>query len=118
MRASDESQPSPSAASTRVRLRTVNTNVPSFTVSACYGAGDEPLSPTCYPSRFFTWWNSVFPHPASELTNGAMRRTNSAYFSFCNAHHVPDVTDLVIVEIDTDDDGYVVPVHGVSCALY
>ena len=91
----------------RARLRTANTNVPSFTVSACHGAGDEPLSPTCYPSRFFTWWNSVFPHPASELTNGAMRRTNSAYFSFCNAHHVPDVTDLVIVELDVDDEGCV-----------
>ncbi len=36
-----------------------------------------------------------------------MRRTSSAYFSFCNAHHVPDVTDLVIVELDVDDDGYV-----------
>ena len=36
-----------------------------------------------------------------------MRRTNAAYFSFCNAHHVPDVTDLVIVELDTDDDGCV-----------
>ena len=76
-------------------------------VSACHGAGDEPLSPSCYPSLFFNWWNSVFPHPASELTNGAMRRTNSAYFSYCNAHHVPDVTDLVIVELDVDDNEYV-----------
>ncbi|CAL1709732.1 unnamed protein product [Somion occarium] len=33
-----------------------------------------------------------------------MRRTNSQYFSFCNAHHVPDVTDLVIVELDVDDE--------------
>ena len=32
-----------------------------------------------------------------------MRRTNSEYFSFCNAHHLPDYTDLVIVELDTDD---------------
>jgi len=45
----------------------------------------------------------VFPHPASELTNGAMRRTNSAYFSFCNSHHLPDNTDLVIIEFDADD---------------
>lgn len=36
-----------------------------------------------------------------------MRRTNSGYFSFCNAHHVPDITDLVIVELDSDDEGYV-----------
>ncbi|KAJ7163359.1 hypothetical protein C8R46DRAFT_1103126 [Mycena filopes] len=72
-------------------------------VSACHGAGDDPISPKCYPSRFFEWWNSVFPHPASELTNGAMRRTNSEYFGFCSTHHIPDVTDLVIIELDVDD---------------
>ncbi|KAF8625721.1 hypothetical protein AX15_005227 [Amanita polypyramis BW_CC] len=72
-------------------------------VSACHGAGDDPLAPNCYPSRFFQWWNTVFPHPASELTNGAMRRINSEYFGFCNAHHIPDHTDLVIVELDSDD---------------
>lgn len=72
-------------------------------VSACHGAGDDPLSPLCYPSRFFQWWLKAFPHPASELTNGAMRRTNSGYFGFCSAHHVPENTDLVIVEFDVDD---------------
>ncbi|KAI0342381.1 hypothetical protein BDW22DRAFT_1357715 [Trametopsis cervina] len=83
----------------------VTMSVIGGSISACHGAGDEPLAPSCYPSRFFNWWNSVFPHPASELTNGAMRRTTSAYFSFCNAHHVPDVTDLVIVELDAEDEG-------------
>ena len=73
------------------------------TVSACHGAGDDPISPKCYPSKFFQWWNSVFPHPASELTDGAMRRTNAGYFGFCNSHHLPDVTDLVIIELDTED---------------
>ncbi|KAG6864289.1 hypothetical protein C0991_010785 [Blastosporella zonata] len=72
-------------------------------VSACHGAGDDPISPSCYPSRFFQWWNSVFPHPATELTNGAMRRTNSGYFGYCSAHHIPDVTDLVIIELDSED---------------
>ncbi|KAF9648228.1 hypothetical protein BDM02DRAFT_3155846 [Thelephora ganbajun] len=75
-------------------------------VSACHGAGTDPLSPNCYPSKFFDWWNTVFPHPASELTNGAMRRTNSDYFSFCSSHHIPDVTDLIIIELDTDDNDY------------
>ncbi|KAI0943672.1 hypothetical protein AcW1_002773 [Taiwanofungus camphoratus] len=81
----------------------VTISVLGGSVSACHGAGDDPLSPDCYPARFFNWWNDVFPHPASELTNGAMRRTNSAYFAFCNAHHIPDVADLVIVELDVDD---------------
>ena len=36
-----------------------------------------------------------------------MRRTNSDYFSFCSSHHLPDVTDLVIVELDSDDTPYV-----------
>lgn len=73
------------------------------TVSACHGAGDDPVSPRCYPSRFFEWWNSVFPHPASELTNGAERRTDSAYFAYCSTHHLPDQTDLVILEFDASD---------------
>ncbi|KAF7762099.1 hypothetical protein Agabi119p4_8692 [Agaricus bisporus var. burnettii] len=72
-------------------------------VSSCHGAGDDPISPKCYPSKFFDWWNTIFPHPATEITNGAMRRTNSDYFGFCSAHHIPDVTDLVIVELDSDD---------------
>ncbi|KAG5641250.1 hypothetical protein DXG03_005665 [Asterophora parasitica] len=72
-------------------------------VSACHGAGDDPVAPKCYPSRFFQWWNSVFPHPATELTNGAMRRTNSGYFGYCSAHHIPDVTDLVIIELESED---------------
>ena len=78
-----------------------------FIVSACHGAGDDPISPKCYPSKFFQWWNTVFPHPASELTNGAMRRTSSSYFGYCNSHHLPDVTDLVIIELDTEDSPYV-----------
>ncbi|KAH9077720.1 hypothetical protein EDB83DRAFT_2257907 [Lactarius deliciosus] len=81
----------------------VTISVIGGSISSCHGAGDDPISSDCYPSRFFTWWNSIFPHPASELTNGAIRRTNSEYFSFCSAHHLPDYTDLVILELDTDD---------------
>ncbi|KAG9310170.1 hypothetical protein JVU11DRAFT_9793 [Chiua virens] len=81
----------------------ITMSVLGSSVSACHGSGDDPLSPLCYPSLFFQWWLSVFPHPASELTNGAMRRTSSGYFGFCSAHHVPDNTDLVILEFDVDD---------------
>lgn len=83
----------------------VTISVLGGSVSACHAAGDDPLSSRCYPSRFFQWWSSVFPHPASELTNGAMRRTNSGYFGFCSSHHIPEYTDLVILEFDVDDDG-------------
>ncbi|KAG1886684.1 hypothetical protein F4604DRAFT_1283611 [Suillus subluteus] len=83
----------------------VTISVLGGSVSACHAAGDDPLSSTCYPSRFFQWWSSVFPHPASELTNGAMRRTNSGYFGFCSSHHIPENTDLVILEFDVDDEG-------------
>ncbi|KZT36267.1 hypothetical protein SISSUDRAFT_1050118 [Sistotremastrum suecicum HHB10207 ss-3] len=72
-------------------------------ISACHGAGDDPIAPGCWPARLFNWWNEVFPHPASELTNGAMRKTDSSYYAFCNSHHVPDHTDLVILEFDSDD---------------
>jgi hypothetical protein len=72
-------------------------------VSACHGAGDDPVSPKCYPARFFDWWNTIFPHPQSEITNGAARKTDSAYFAYCSAHHLPDHTDLVILEFDATD---------------
>ena len=72
-------------------------------VSACHGAGDDPISAKCYPSKFFSWWNEVFPHPASELTNGATRNADSSYFAFCSEHHLPDKTDLVILEFDAAD---------------
>jgi hypothetical protein len=72
-------------------------------VSACMGAGDDPISPACYPSKFFNWWNSIFPHPANELTNGATRKTDSAYYAYCNSHHMPDKSDLVLLEFDAAD---------------
>ncbi|WWD20544.1 hypothetical protein CI109_105020 [Kwoniella shandongensis] len=72
-------------------------------VSACTGAGDDPVHEKCYPHKFFDWWNSVFPHPANELTNGATRKTDSAYYAYCNSHHLPDKTDLVILEFDAAD---------------
>ncbi|KAL0945866.1 hypothetical protein HGRIS_012150 [Hohenbuehelia grisea] len=81
----------------------VTISVLGGSISACHGSGDDPVSSKCYPAMFFNWWNSIFPHPATELTNGAMRRTNSAYFGFCSAQHIPDVTDLVIIELDVDD---------------
>ncbi|KZT54999.1 hypothetical protein CALCODRAFT_437835 [Calocera cornea HHB12733] len=83
--------------------RPITISVLGGSVSACHGAGDDPISPRCYPSRFFQWWTSVFPHPASELTNGAVRRTDTGYFAFCSALHLPDRTDLVILEFDTED---------------
>ncbi|UOH80007.1 hypothetical protein LQV05_002656 [Cryptococcus neoformans] len=81
----------------------VTISVLGGSVSACHGAGNDPVSPGCYPAQFFDWWNSVFPHPSSELTNGASRRTDSAYFAYCAGHHLPDQTDLVILEFDASD---------------
>jgi hypothetical protein len=72
-------------------------------VASCHGAGDDPLAGSCWPARFFVWWNSVFPHPATQLTNGARRRTDSSYFAFCHGHHLPDEADLVILDFDTED---------------
>jgi hypothetical protein len=72
-------------------------------VTACHGAGDDPMSARCWPSRLFDWWNKVFPHPANELTNGAERKTDSAYFAYCAVHHLPDNSDLIILEFDASD---------------
>ncbi|KAH8928129.1 hypothetical protein BT69DRAFT_1257733 [Atractiella rhizophila] len=79
-------------------------------VSACHGLDatvahplGNPIGPNCYPHRLFTWLNDVFPHPANELTNGALRRTGTSYFGFCSEMHLPDRVDLIIVEFDTED---------------
>lgn len=81
----------------------VTISVLGGSVTACQGAGDDLVAPECYPHRFYDWWNSVFPHPNNELTNGAVKRTDSAYFAYCSTHHLPDRTDLVILEFDTAD---------------
>ncbi|GAA5925083.1 hypothetical protein JCM10213_000527 [Rhodosporidiobolus nylandii] len=79
-------------------------------VSSCHGLDatqahplGNPVGPNCYPHRLFSWLNDVFPHPANELTNGALRRTGTSYFGFCSEMHLPDRVDLVIVEFDTED---------------
>ncbi|GAA5893688.1 hypothetical protein JCM8208_000859 [Rhodotorula glutinis] len=79
-------------------------------VSSCHGLDatqahplGNPVGPNCYPHRIFSWLNDVFPHPANELTNGALRRTGTSYFGFCSEMHLPDRVDLVIVEFDTED---------------
>ncbi|KAH9811212.1 hypothetical protein DFH28DRAFT_982543 [Melampsora americana] len=79
-------------------------------ISSCHGLDattahplGNPIGPNCYPHRIFSWLNDVFPHPANELTNGALRRTGTSYFGYCSAMHLPDRVDLVIVEFDTDD---------------
>ncbi|KAG0662519.1 cap64-like protein [Rhodotorula mucilaginosa] len=79
-------------------------------VSSCHGLDatqahplGNPTGPNCYPHRVFSWLNDVFPHPANELTNGALRRTGTSYFGFCSEMHLPDRVDLVIVEFDTED---------------
>ncbi|KAJ1301270.1 hypothetical protein OPQ81_003677 [Rhizoctonia solani] len=84
----------------------VTISVLGGSISACHGAGETPIGSTCYSTRFFNWWNSVFPHPASELTVGALRRTDSSYFAFCSAHHLPDRTDLVILDFDSSDPNH------------
>ncbi|KAG8687111.1 cap64-like protein [Ceratobasidium sp. 423] len=84
----------------------VTISVLGGSISACHGAGEAAISSTCFSTRFFNWWNSVFPHPASELTVGALRRTDSSYFAFCSAHHLPDRTDLVILDFDSSDPNH------------
>ncbi|SCV72078.1 BQ2448_4772 [Microbotryum intermedium] len=79
-------------------------------ISSCHGLDaspahplGNPIGPNCYPHRVFSWLNDVFPHPANELTNGALRRTGTSYYGFCSDMHLPDRVDLVIVEFDTED---------------
>ena len=67
----------------------------------------RPYIPYMLPISLLPVMEHRLSHPATELTNGALRRRNSGYFGYCNSHHLPYQTDLVIIELDTEDESCV-----------
>lgn len=78
------------------------------------------MNPECYPHRVFSWLMHNFPNQYHELTNGAGKRmtvllgnrlnldeaemqTDTSYFACCAQWHLPELTDLVILEFNNED---------------
>lgn len=51
------------------------------------------------------WIKDWFPH-AGEITvvNGAVPATGSGYFSYCFSLHIPEDSDLVVIELGVNDE--------------
>ena len=67
------------------------------------GRAMSPISAFLLPISLLRVVEYSLPPSSIRTYRGSLRRTNSAYFGFCNAHHLPDYTDLVILEFDVDD---------------
>jgi hypothetical protein len=51
------------------------------------------------------WLRDWFPHDGLiTIINGAVPATGSGYFSFCFPLHIPDDSDLVVIELGVNDE--------------
>ncbi|EIW68892.1 hypothetical protein TREMEDRAFT_31125, partial [Tremella mesenterica DSM 1558] len=51
----------------------------------------------------FDWLNFTFPHPGNRLINGAQGGVGAGYFGWCFKEHIPDDSDLVLLELGIND---------------
>ncbi|RSH94515.1 hypothetical protein EHS25_004318 [Saitozyma podzolica] len=51
----------------------------------------------------FEWLNQTFPHPENRFVNGAQGGVGASYFGWCFREHIPDDSDLVLVELGIND---------------
>ncbi|WOO81154.1 uncharacterized protein LOC62_03G004686 [Vanrija pseudolonga] len=59
--------------------------------------------------RLEEWLRDFYPGVDLDVHNGAQPATGSDYFSFCFPLHIPEETDLVIIELAINDEG--IPEH-------
>ncbi|RUS25278.1 hypothetical protein BC938DRAFT_472391 [Jimgerdemannia flammicorona] len=56
-----------------------------------------------FHSRTFDWWNKQFPHSGNSIVSGAKPATQSSYFAFCYAEHIPLDVDVILLEFSVND---------------
>jgi hypothetical protein len=54
--------------------------------------------------KFWEWFQTFLDVPVNQV-NGAAPATGSDYFSFCFPLHIPEESDLVLVELAVNDEG-------------
>ncbi|WVR03959.1 hypothetical protein IAU60_000958 [Kwoniella sp. DSM 27419] len=51
----------------------------------------------------FDWLNKAFPNPGNKFVNGAQGGVGAGYFGWCFKEHIPEDSDLVLVEQGIND---------------
>ncbi|WWC99168.1 hypothetical protein V866_006063 [Kwoniella sp. B9012] len=51
----------------------------------------------------FDWLNSTFPNPENRFVNGAQGGVGAGYFGWCFKEHIPEDSDLILVEQGIND---------------
>jgi lysophospholipase L1-like esterase len=81
-------------------------------VGASITAGSGSMDGFPWPTYFHNWLMDAFPSSNITFVNGAVVATMSDYMAVCSSSHIPNNTDLVILEYAVND----IPrtVHGMS----
>lgn len=53
--------------------------------------------------RIYNWITEQYPHPDHKFVNGAVAGSGTDYFSACFGEHIPEDSDLVILEFAIND---------------
>nr|XP_018264557.1 uncharacterized protein I303_02727 [Kwoniella dejecticola CBS 10117]OBR86715.1 hypothetical protein I303_02727 [Kwoniella dejecticola CBS 10117] len=51
----------------------------------------------------FDWLNATFPNPGNRFVNGAQGGVGAGYFGWCFKEHIPEDSDLILVEQGIND---------------
>ncbi|KAL7419642.1 hypothetical protein Q5752_005555 [Cryptotrichosporon argae] len=69
--------------------------------------GAEALATLYSPENLhvivFDWLNKTFPHAENRFINGAQGGVGSGYFGWCFKEHIPEDSDLILVELGIND---------------
>ncbi|WWD16677.1 hypothetical protein CI109_101107 [Kwoniella shandongensis] len=60
-------------------------------------------SPDNLHVMIFDWLNEQFPHPDNRFVNGAQGGVGAGYFGWCFKEHIPEDSDLILLELGIND---------------
>ncbi|KAK8861417.1 hypothetical protein IAR55_002236 [Kwoniella newhampshirensis] len=60
-------------------------------------------SPDNLHVMIFDWLNENFPHPENRFVNGAQGGVGAGYFGWCFKEHIPEDSDLILLELGIND---------------
>ncbi|WVQ79025.1 hypothetical protein IAT38_001117 [Cryptococcus sp. DSM 104549] len=77
---------------------------PSHPIAPLSHLGASTLySPDNLHVLIFDWLNETFPHPENRFVNGAQGGVGAGYFGWCFKEHIPEDSDLVLLELGIND---------------
>ncbi|KAL0252442.1 hypothetical protein I308_101834 [Cryptococcus tetragattii IND107] len=97
---SAESEPEPTEAAVEENQR----NAVSHPIAPLVHLGASTLySHENLHMQIFEWLNETFPNPDNRFINGAQGGVGAAYFGWCFKEHIPEDSDLVLLELGIND---------------